>query len=506
MSIEKEQFEDIKNELVTLSKEYMAEEQIKKFTSHIDEKLDNFEPTIMVYGTYNAGKSTLINAIFGKEEMAKTGDAPETSEISQYTYNGYTIYDTPGIHAPQVHQKVTDEHLSKCELILFVLNSDGSFEDRYIYEKISEIVQLNKPILIVVNNKSNIEKNSVDEKQLMDKVSANLIKVGDDKDIEKIESKVSICMVNAKTALKAKLKNSKLLLESSNIMQVQNEMDTLLASAGHTEVINALNIFISEFIGDVLTYIDEKIDNPEMKKTQELITYLEKMKQKAEVELKNIVIESTTIITANLLELMLGGDKSSIEAMIQKTTDEVMERINYKFKQIHEELKNKVDEFKVEFEELTIESANINISDSDNPKGVASGTNSNNKEIVKAVSGAVITTIPKIPVLAPLVPFLGPISIIVGLISVFFGGSDEARRQAQAELDAKRQQHLSAKNRTDEFGINYKNNLIQNVDTNLDETFTTLIQNFIIFASKLTSENSKLLQDKKKLQNILNRL
>ncbi|MEA1954705.1 MAG: dynamin family protein [Campylobacterota bacterium] len=507
MNTDKQQYKDIQSKLINLSKDYMSEQEIEKFNLHIDKKLDNFESTIMVYGTYNAGKSTLLNAIFGKEEMAKTGDAPETSEISEYTYNGYTIYDTPGINAPQEHQEVTDNHLKKCELILFVLNSDGSFEDRYIYEKISEIVQLNKPILIVVNNKSGIEKNSLDEKQLIDKINKNLNKVGDEKGIEKIETKVNICMVHAKTALKAKLKNSNLLLENSNIIQLQNEIEILLASAGHNEVVNALNNFIGEFIGEVLTNIDKEIDNPEMKKTQELITYLEKMKQRVEIELKNIVIEGVTILSANLLELMLGNDKNSIEAMIKKTTDEIMKRINYKFKQIHEELNNKIDEFRVDFEALIVDSENIDTSDSNTDKVTASAPNADSsKQLISATTKVAAAVIPKIPMLAPLAPLLGPIGIVVGLISALFGGSDEARRQAEAELDAKRQQRLSAKNKTDEYTINYKNNLLQSIDTNLDKTFTKLIYDFVELASKLDGENSKLLQDKEKLQNILKNL
>jgi len=126
MIIQKEQYEDIKREVVKYSKEYQSTENTKEFTAHIEEKLNNFKPTIMVYGTYNAGKSTLINALFGQEELAKTGDAPETSTVSEYEYNGYTIYDTPGINAPQEHEKVTTEHLKKCELVLFVLSNDCS--------------------------------------------------------------------------------------------------------------------------------------------------------------------------------------------------------------------------------------------------------------------------------------------------------------------------------------------------------------------------------------------
>ena len=30
--------------------------------------------------------------------MQKQGDAPETKDVHEYEYNGYTIYDTPGLN------------------------------------------------------------------------------------------------------------------------------------------------------------------------------------------------------------------------------------------------------------------------------------------------------------------------------------------------------------------------------------------------------------------------
>jgi len=41
-------------------------------------------PVAMVYGFYNAGKSTLINALLG-DERAPTGDVPTTAEAKEYT-------------------------------------------------------------------------------------------------------------------------------------------------------------------------------------------------------------------------------------------------------------------------------------------------------------------------------------------------------------------------------------------------------------------------------------
>ncbi|MEA3522415.1 MAG: GTPase [Campylobacterota bacterium] len=503
MKIEKAQYLGIKDNVLLYSKEYMQSNEMEEFTQHIIEKVENFNPTIMVYGVYNAGKSTLLNALFGKEEMAKTGDSPETSTVNDYIYNGYTIYDTPGINAPQEHENITQAHRAKAEVILFVISNDGSFEDAYVYDKIAEIVKEKKPLLIVLNNKSGIDMNSHEANAEIDKVNFHLSTACDKKGIVKVEEIVSVVFVDAFTALEGKLENEDELIEESNINQLEIKIDELLGKSGNAEVSNALNLYITKYINQTIDIIDSEIDNPEMKRTQELITYLEKLKQKAEVELKNIAMESVVIITANLLELMLEKDKNSIEEMIEKSTKEVIERINQKFKQIHTELKSKIDEFKVDFEALVMESNDMDMTDnnientlmSNNTAGINTGQ----------IGTAATIAIKGIPALAPMLPFVPIIGVVLAIFSVFTG-SDEAKRHAEAQLDAKRQQHLSAKNRTDEFGINYKNDLILSIDTNLDKTFTNLIQNFINLASKLDGENSKLLQDKEKLQNILKNL
>ena len=59
-------------------------------------------PTIMFYGLYNAGKSTLINALC-QEYVAKTGDVPTTAAIQPVPWEGYSLVDTPGINAKDAH-------------------------------------------------------------------------------------------------------------------------------------------------------------------------------------------------------------------------------------------------------------------------------------------------------------------------------------------------------------------------------------------------------------------
>ena len=48
-----------------------------------EDKKNKPDASIMVYGVYNAGKSTLINALVG-EEVAATDDVPLTDKITAY--------------------------------------------------------------------------------------------------------------------------------------------------------------------------------------------------------------------------------------------------------------------------------------------------------------------------------------------------------------------------------------------------------------------------------------
>ncbi|MDW1821579.1 GTPase [Vibrio sp. Vb1018] len=59
-------------------------------------------PRIAVFGKYNHGKSTLLNAIIG-HEVFKAADKRETVKNSEFEHNGVIWIDTPGLDA-DVHQ------------------------------------------------------------------------------------------------------------------------------------------------------------------------------------------------------------------------------------------------------------------------------------------------------------------------------------------------------------------------------------------------------------------
>lgn len=507
MEFNKEKYITLKENITLVSKDYVTSDEINKFSEHIDIKVSNFNPTIMVYGVYNAGKSTLLNALFGINEMAKTNDVPETCEVKDYNYKGYTIYDTPGINAPIEHQKVTEEHLKKCELILFVLSNDASFEESYIYERIGEIIKSKKPILIVLNNKSGIDMNSTNAQAEIIKINQHLSTICDENKIEKAETKVDISFVDAKTALEGKIEQEKELIDESKILLLEQKIDRLMGSAGINEVENGLNIFISDYINKTLKIIDSKIENPEMKKTQEMITYLEKLKQQLKLELKQIATDSVAIATKNLFELMLNRNEKDISTLIEKTTYEIAEKINQRIRQIQDELKLKINQFEVELKEISLKNPNFNIDlNLENSSTVSTNSSDATKGAIVAVGSVAVNFIPPVIPVGPVpIPARALAQIALALYTAF-SGSDGARAKAQAQLDEKRQMQLSAKNQSDEFSLKYNNQLNTDINNKIEEVFSGLLSGFIDLSNKLDNQNKELLKNKRELQFILNNL
>ena len=85
------------------------------------------KPTIMFYGLYNAGKSTLINAICQKK-IAEVGPVPTTAASQAVDWDGYTLLDTPGINAKDEHTQIAEQEIDSSDLILFVLDNMDGFE------------------------------------------------------------------------------------------------------------------------------------------------------------------------------------------------------------------------------------------------------------------------------------------------------------------------------------------------------------------------------------------
>lgn len=220
--------------LPLLSK-HIGEGAVQELSNFVAQRAADATPTVMVFGIYNAGKSTLLNALIG-EERAMVSDRPETSIVTSYEWNGFKLLDTPGIDAPAEHEHVSREQLSESDIVLFILSTNGSFDEKSIYFEILEIVNAGKPVMVIVNNKDGYTQANSDYRAIHDKILANLDAAGRAYNISELSKQVPVRLVNAKLALKGKLASNDTLIAASGVLPLARDIENLLRQSGAHEV------------------------------------------------------------------------------------------------------------------------------------------------------------------------------------------------------------------------------------------------------------------------------
>ena len=246
-------------------------------------KLENPEAVMSIYGVYNSGKSTLLNALFRKE-VSKMGDVPTTCEIHKFNWKGWTVYDTPGIDAPIEHQEMSDAHIRESECILFVMSSQGDLESEYIYTKIADLSKREKPLLVVVNDKDGIlsAKNPEREFNIMRKIKYN---ISEARKRAGLTGEIpEVILVNAKSAFKAGMENKSILMEKSYLLLLEEKIEAFLKERNEDDVWRTLIIDkITPLVKEIRNQLNLKFNSSEVRE-------LEKIKHSIDRKRKSILI------------------------------------------------------------------------------------------------------------------------------------------------------------------------------------------------------------------------
>lgn len=80
------------------------------------------QPVVVVYGVYNAGKSSLLNALTGhvNDEYFVTSDIPETRQTKTLVHEGIHYIDTPGLDVNEDDTRIADTSTYEADIILLV--------------------------------------------------------------------------------------------------------------------------------------------------------------------------------------------------------------------------------------------------------------------------------------------------------------------------------------------------------------------------------------------------
>ncbi|MEG0774359.1 GTPase [Clostridium sp.] len=125
--------------------------------------------TVTLFGRTKAGKSTIREALTnGNGESIGKGGQRTTRDIKEYYWNNLRIIDTPGISAYEGEEdvKVAESIIDESDLILFLVTNDSIQETEF--EKLVQLKSQNKPIIILLNVKMDIE-NELHRKRFLKK-------------------------------------------------------------------------------------------------------------------------------------------------------------------------------------------------------------------------------------------------------------------------------------------------------------------------------------------------
>lgn len=207
------------------------QERVRETAAKLRKDADSSQLRTLVFGYYNAGKSTFINALLG-EERAPMGDVPVTASITDYAWEGHLLSDSPGIDAPIDHEEITDEFIRKeCHAVVFVLPFGGAIEEAATWDRLCSFIQQKKAVLVVVNDKRAHDLNGADFLRVQQAVFANLQQAAGRLGLEQAIEKIEVLHVKAKTALNGKLANKPPLVASSGIAEVEASLRRFLSAS-----------------------------------------------------------------------------------------------------------------------------------------------------------------------------------------------------------------------------------------------------------------------------------
>lgn len=202
-----------------------------------EDKKSKPDAVVMVYGVYNAGKSTLINMLLGRE-AAETDDIPLTDKVSAYQWGNYSILDTPGVDAPIKHEDVTKEQMLTADVIIFVVDPVGTAEESKTLLVLLDLLKAGKQVFLVFNEKKEIDEE--DYIKLKDQTRQRLQQLALDSGLANVLKDIPIVKVNARRALQGMLKSQPKFVELSGYPAFEKQLTTFLQGISSDDIYGRL--------------------------------------------------------------------------------------------------------------------------------------------------------------------------------------------------------------------------------------------------------------------------
>ncbi len=480
------------NELKILNEKLKIYFNFDEEFNDINEMLDKVEPSLMFYGVYNAGKSTLLNAIFGTKK-ASVADVPETHKVTSYRWQNFDLVDTPGINGPESDLKISQKELEKHDVIMFVISDSDDFDSSLIANEIVEIIYNKKPLIIVLNKKQDSDKEAVDS--IRNKISKNIIKAANNKNIDAVIDKYEFIDIDAKTAFKGKEEGKKLLKEVSRINDLEIMINEALKNVSGIKIlINPVKSILDKidlFKRSIKKLIEEK-------EGEQIVDHISEISEKRIDSLT--MIESQISSNIRRYKDLIYNSVISGREDFQNLQDELSKKVS---NIINELCTNFVNECNVDIN-LIFEEVKLNMDLKSKNIQYEPVKEINNIEILESTEEEsnfekLIDIIVNVPIPAP-IPSPVPIPIPPGTILKYIYKLFKGNGQKKYNIEAMQKQ-IDENNRIQAENFNKRLNAIQEIRSEINIKLHNFEEEVINIAKK--EINDVYNQIKKQIDNIL---
>ncbi len=548
-------FERYANEIYDIAKSYNNATINAKFNSFMalmKSRFDDFNPKITIYGIYNAGKSTLVNGLTGRDQ-APVADVPTTDKIIPYKWNEYTIYDTPGINAPIEHESLSKKHIAESDVILFVLDTEGAFNFGKNYRELTEIVESRKQVLIVLNNKSGYDIKKEDGQRELAKIVNHIYEDFSEMYVSShgnIQDKFSIIIVNAKLAFKARCsididdQKREKFLEASNIKELEMAIVNEYAKVNSFSILKQLEKGLLDCVEILRSHLEncrKQLSNKDgtmdllLKEHDQILNKCEGEINRNSRNIENLIynclenVQSAESINENILEII-----EKWYNQVAEYTQSELQNFQRKHKSVADksliikpnifQTHNSLVPVDLKSDEYSSNNSIVTQNNKDRNLSDAQYSDSTQNCIKGMVGGEVATLaargllpmtrmlplvgIPLAKLLAVAIPAIIPFVLVYSM----FGKSNKEKEEEQKRqmLDAQYKEQLIKlqveqhqkeilKEKAKTLVMNCENEILNSVRKYIDESFSPLLQNEELVAKQHSEEDEKVVSDSRKL-------
>lgn len=507
-----------------VAKEYALQE-FNAYKALYKEKSGNPESLIMIYGMYSHGKSTLVNALLGKE-VAKMDITPTTSAPDKYKWDKGDCYllDTPGISAKQEHTLIAANSSQKNELVVFVVES-GSFEGNVVWNEIITLISKGQKTCLIINDFDNCMHDVERSERLKDNFRQHLQKTAKQANLQDIDvvAKVPLLFVNAKLALRGRLENRPELIKHSGIYEVENLLIEMVKSINVDDIIATLKRNLLHLINLCRISMASKSGDELLQLAEEQLYNIKLARDDAFTKIEGKLSDCLEFYKNEIRSVYenYGNDKEELQNALSKIVEKIAQEIQETIQSQIEKAAKKIQELCADFDKLRVKIApeilqdNVN---SDNPAVLDAVANLNWSQMLNAlnwetfVQESIVTVLKQLKTWFPsffvgkadktfaawagtFTKYLGPV-VTIGTILYQLYNEHAAEKKAIEEAERRN----SAINDAVENTLNrLKEAFIKQISECFDNIFENLIDKLSNEVKKLQQENTITLKQQEKL-------